>query len=236
MNLVEYQSELESMVEMRNFDQRPRLENLAISSPEHQRVWEDYLIVEHALPAWKQALPEIDLVEAVMSQLDNTDRNNLNSSALSEASSITGRSTHASARWWYGSLLTAAVILVAVSLNFPGDQPDVIPPNTIATNTHLFPETQTPDSKANTPNQSFNQLLRNAGAASWGLAQSTAGTMTEAVSLVPVTRPRPESTSVLPDEPHWVDDINHEMQPLKNQISHAWNFILHSVPEESTKI
>ena len=236
MNLVEYQAELECMVETQNFDQRPKLENLATLSPEHQRVWEDFLIIEHTLPAWKQTLPEIDLVEAVMSQLADPQNNSLETTSSSETSSTSGKASNASARWLYGSFLTAAALLIAVSLKLSEDQPAVMPSNTIATNTNMIPDHQSPSTKTKTPNQSFNQLLRNAGAASWGLAQSTAGTMTEAASLVPVTRPKPESAGVVPDESHWVDEINHEMQPLKDQISHAWNFILHSVPEESTRI
>ncbi|QDT41232.1 hypothetical protein Pan241w_12920 [Gimesia alba] len=236
MNLVKYQSELEYMIETRNFDQRSKLENLATLSPEHQKVWEDFLIIEHTLPAWKQTLPEIDLVEAVMSQLAGPPNHSLESTIPSEVPFTTDRTSHTSTRWLYGSLLTAAALLIAISLKFSGDQPAMVPPNTIATNTNIISDPQIPPIKTKTPNQSFNQLLRNAGAASWGLAQSTAGTMTEAVSLVPVTRPTPETTGVVPAESHWVDDINHEMQPLKDQISHAWNFILHSVPEESTRI
>ncbi|WP_339730038.1 hypothetical protein [uncultured Gimesia sp.] len=236
MNLVEYQSELEGMIETRNFDQRTRLENLANLSPEHQRVWEDFLIVEHTLPAWKQDLPEIDLVEAVMSQLDAPDHTRQETTLPDNTQSLPDRNPRSSARWLYGSLLTTAALLIAVSLKFSGDQPEVVPPHSIATNTDIIPAPQTPAVKAPTPNHSFNQLLRNAGAASWGLAQSTAGTMTEAVSLVPVTRPASETDHVVTDDSNWVDDINHEMQPLKDQISHAWNFILHSVPEESTRI
>ena len=62
MNLVDYQSEIENMIETQNFDQRPKLENLATQTPDHQRAWEDFLIVEHTLPAWKQSLPDVDLV------------------------------------------------------------------------------------------------------------------------------------------------------------------------------
>lgn len=236
MNLVEYQSELEHMIETQNFDQRARLENLATVSPDHQKVWEDFLIVEHTLPAWKQALPEIDLVEAVMSQLNDLEDAGLDATHAFESPSLSDKNPRAAARWLYGSLLFAAALLIAVSLKFSLDQSEAVPSNTIATKTNVPPAPQTPAVTVNTPNHSFNQLLRNAGAASWGLAQSTAGTMTEAVSLVPVTRAAPETVGTVADESNWVDDINHEMQPLKDQISHAWNFIILSVPEESTRI
>ncbi|MCA9015617.1 MAG: hypothetical protein KDA77_09835 [Planctomycetaceae bacterium] len=236
MNLVKYQAELECMIETRNFDQRSKLENLATLSPEHQKVWEDFLIVEHTLPAWLQAVPEVDLVEAVMSQLDDPVQTSLESTRLLETPATPDRASRSATRWLYGSLLSVAALLVVVTVKFSGDQSADAPSNTIATNTSVPSGSQTPVVKAHTPNHSFNQLLRNAGAASWGLAQSTAGTMTEAVSLVPVARPVPESTGTVTDESNWVDDINQEMQPLKDQISHAWNFILHSVPEESTRI
>lgn len=236
MNLVEYQAKLERMIETQNFDQRPKLENLATRSPEHQRVWEDFLIMEHALPAWKQDLPEVDLVEAVMLQLDESQASCSGQPHALDVSSTQSVRRRSAARWIYASILSVAALLVAVSLKVSVAPSEQVPPNTIATNTSVSPTHPMPLENNETSNNKFNQLLRNAGAASWGLAQSTAGAMTEAVNLVPVTRPVPETADTLSEESNWVDDINHEMQPIKEQIGHAWNFIIHSVPEESTRI
>ncbi|WP_417384421.1 hypothetical protein [Gimesia sp.] len=233
MNLVDFQSRLETMIETRNFDQRSRLEQLATSSPEHQRLWEDFLILETAVPAWQQTLPEIDLVDEVLAQLDI--------SQLSEREEIYAprtpvASTGSGVRQWATSLLVVAVLLIAITVKFAGNQVEKTVPGTMPAVTGVATDSPVPAVAQLPPQRSFNQLLKNAGAASWGLAQSTAGTMTEAVSLVPVATPEPESTEPLTRESNWVDDINLEMQPIKDQISHAWNFIIHSVPEESTNI
>ncbi|WP_299466238.1 hypothetical protein [uncultured Gimesia sp.] len=236
MNLVEYQTALEHMIETQNFDQRSKLENLAARSPEHQTVWEDFLIVEYTLPAWQQDLPEVDLVEAVMSQLSESPDGSLEQARPWDDASTQTAQPRSSARWFYAGVLAVAALLVTVSLKIGFDRSELTPSQTISVNTSEIPISPAPPAEKVATNNRFNQLLRNAGAASWGLASSTAGAMTEAVSLVPVTRQLPETADTMPAESNWVDDINHEMQPLKEQISHAWNFILHSVPEESTRI
>jgi len=236
MNLVEYQSEIEYMIETQNFDQRPNLENLATQSPEHRRIWEDFLIVEHTLPAWKQSLPDVDLVESVISQLAELQDSRLAPSYSGEASSPQRMKLRSNARWIYASILSVAALLVAVSINVSIDDSELPPSNPIVVNPSVKPTQPVLSTQTNTSNNKLNQLLRNARAASWGLAQSTAGTMTEAVNLVPVTKSTPASEENMSEESNWVDDINKEMQPLKEQIGHAWNFIIHSVPEESTRI
>ena len=236
MNLVEYQSEIESMIETQNFDQRPKLENLATQSPEHQKIWEDFLIVEHTLPAWKQSMPDVDLVESVISQLAERQDSSLVPSNSGEVSSPQSMKPHSNARWIYASVLSVAALLVAVSINVSIDNSELPPSNTTLVNQNVKPAQPVLSTQTNTSNNKLNQLLRNARAASWGLAQSTAGTMTEAVNLVPVTKSTPASEDNMPEASNWVDDINKEMQPLKDQIGHAWNFIIHSVPEESTNI
>ncbi|QDT90662.1 hypothetical protein [Gimesia algae] len=233
MNLVEYQSRLEMMIETRNFDQRSRLEQLATSSPEHQRLWEDFLILDTAVPAWQQTLPEIDLIDEVLAQLDAA---HLSAMEGIQSRELPSPRTGSKVRQWSASLFVVAVLLIAITLKFSGNQVENVVPETIPASAVVIPDSPVPALAQSQSNRSFNQLLKNAGAASWGLAQSTAGTMTEAVSLVPVTAPLPETTDPLPRESNWVDDINLEMQPIKDQISHAWNFIIHSVPEESTKI
>lgn len=233
MNLVDFQSRLEAMIETRNFDQRSRLEQLSTSSPEHQRLWEDFLILETAVPAWQQTLPEIDLVEEVLAQLEAAPISDVEKSHARE---IPFTPTRSRIRQWSASLLVVAVLLIAITVKFSGNQVEKVVPGTMPAITGVTPDSPVPAVTQTQPHRSFNQLLKNAGAASWGLAQSTAGTMTEAVSLVPVTAPLPETTEPLTRESNWVDDINLEMQPIKDQISHAWNFIIHSVPEDSTKI
>ena len=237
MNLVEYQTKLESMVETHNFEQRSQLENLAVLSPEHRKIWEDFLIMEHTLPAWKQAVPEVDLVEAVLTQLNDSEQTTNGSVHVFDSSSEPiNKPRLNNTRLLYVSMISVAILLFAVSLKFWGDQSKVVPPNTITKSANIgsIPKANSP--KQTTPNNRLNQLLDNAKAASWGLAQSTAGAMTEAVNLVPVASQKPESIDANPDRSNWVDDINNEMQPLKDQISHAWNFIIHSVPEETTNI
>ncbi len=233
MNLVDYQSEIENMIETQNFDQRPKLENLATQTPEHQRAWEDFLIVEQTLPAWKHSLPDVDLVEAVISQLAESQDSRLVQSKHGKISAPQNRKPRSIPRWIYAGVLTVVALLVAITINVSVDHSEVLPPNTMVVNQNVKPVLST---QAKPSNNKLNQLLQNARAASWGLAQSTAGTMTEAVNLVPVTRAAPGSTDYTSEESNWVDDINKEMQPLKDQIGHAWNFIIHSVPEESTKI
>lgn len=237
MNLVEYQIELEKMIETHRFDQRPQLENLATLSPEHLKVWEDFLIVEHALPAWKQALPDIDLVDSVLSQFQVSQEIPPDvRHSLSPSFSLQLRPQSAT-RWVFISFLSLATILVLISLKFSGSQSNGLPPiDSVAVNTNVDPNNNLVTTQPDQKNQSFNQLLRHAGAASWGLAQSTAGAMTEVVTLVPVSSQNPETINRLSDDSNWVKDINSEMQPLKDQISHAWNFIIHSVPDESTNI
>ncbi len=232
MNLVDFQSRLEIMIETRNFDQRSRLEQLATSSPEHQRLWEDFLILETAIPVWQQTLPEIDLIDEVLAQLDAA--HYLDPEEIRTHEVPIAR-TGSRVRQWSASLFVVAVLLIAITLKFSGNRVENVVPKPLPASTEVSTDSPVPAVVQPQPNRSFNQLLKNAGAASWGLAQSTAGTMTEAVSLVPVTA-SPETPAPLPREPNWVDDINLEMQPIKDQISHAWNFIIHSVPEESTKI
>ncbi|WP_298863774.1 hypothetical protein [uncultured Gimesia sp.] len=224
------------MIETQNFDQRPKLENLATQTPDHQRVWEDFLIVEHTLPAWKQSLPDVDLVEAVFSQLAESQHSSLVQLKPGKISAPQNRKSRSSTRWIYASVLTVAALLIAISINVSIDHSDVLPSNTMAVNQSVKPVQPVLSTQAKTSDNKLNQLLQNARAASWGLAQSTAGTMTEAVNLVPVAQAAPGSTDNMPEESNWVDDINKEMQPLKDQIGHAWNFIIHSVPEESTNI
>ncbi|MCH9791099.1 MAG: hypothetical protein K0U82_09775 [Planctomycetes bacterium] len=236
MNLVDYQSEIENMIETQNFDQRPKLENLATQTPDHQRAWEDFLIVEHTLPAWKQSLPDVDLVEAVFSQLAESQESSLVLSKPGKISAPQNGKSRSSTRWIYASVLTVAALLVAISINVSIDHSEVPSPNTMIVNQSVKPVQPVLSTQAKTSNNKLNQLLQNARAASWGLAQSTAGTMTEAVNLVPVAKAAPGSTDNMSEESNWVDDINKEMQPLKDQIGHAWNFIIHSVPEESTNI
>lgn len=236
MNLVEYQSKLEIMIESRHFDQRAQLEKLAVSSPEHQRLWEDFLILEQALPAWKQSLPETDLVDAVLAQLDSPSDITEQPTTHSEQSLATAASPHRfSAPWISASSLVAAALLFAVTIPFFFNRTTVDSGSTVTTSTTIAPALRIDENQPPVP-QNIDQLLKNAGAASWGLAQSTAGAMSEAVTLVPVTRPESQSSELDPTEPNWVDDINTEMQPFKDQINHAWNFIIHSVPESSTKI
>ncbi|HCO25591.1 MAG: hypothetical protein CME31_22000 [Gimesia sp.] len=231
MNLVDFQTRLETMIETRDFDQRSRLEQLSTSTPEHQRLWEDFLILETAVPAWQQKLPEIDLVEEVLTQLEAAPISAVGKSHVQEIPRTRSR-----ARQWSASLFVVTVLLIAITVKFSGNQIEKVVPGTMPVITEVASDSPVPVVLQPQPHRSFNQLLKNAGAASWGLAQSTAGTMTEAVSLVPVTDPLPETTEPLVRESNWVDDINLEMQPIKDQISHAWNFIIHSVPEDSTKI
>lgn len=233
MNLVEYQSEIDCMIETQNFDQRPKLENLATQSPEHQRAWEDFLIVEHTLPAWNQSLPDVDLVEAVISQLTAPQDASLTQPVSGKDSAPHRIKPRSAGRWISASVLTMTALLLVVYFNVLKDDSNLVPPGSVVIKQSAEPAL--PD-QTNTNDNRLNQLLRNAKAASWGLAQSTAGTMTEAVYLVPVTRSTPGPNASTPEESTWVDDINEEMQPLKDQIGHAWNFIIHSVPDESTKI
>jgi hypothetical protein len=236
MNLDEYQSKLENMIESRHFDQRAQLEKLATTSAEHQRLWEDFLILEQALPAWQQSLPEIDLVDAVMAQLDSPTENSQQRSVLVEQSDVPpAPQRRLPAHWIWGTGLVAAAVLIAVALPFFSKRTDLDSSSSVATNTTIAP-LPAQDRHKHPEQQSLNQLLKNAGAASWGLAQSTAGTMSEAVTLVPVARSAPQTKDAISTEPNWVDDFNSEMQPIKDQINHAWNFIIHSVPESSTKI
>ncbi|QDU11701.1 hypothetical protein [Gimesia aquarii] len=236
MNLVEYQTKLESMVETHNFGQRSQLENLAVLSPEHRKIWEDFLIMEHTLPAWKQAVPEVDLVEAVLTQLIESEQTKDELVQAFDSSSVLVNKPRPNTRLLYTGVISVAILLFAVSLKFWSDQSKVVPPNTITKRTNIDSTPKANSPKQATPNNRLNQLLHNARAASWGLAQSTAGAMTEAVNLVPVAPQKPESIDANTDRSNWVDDINNEMQPLKDQISHAWNFIIHSVPEETTNI
>ncbi|WP_417393151.1 hypothetical protein [Gimesia sp.] len=233
MNLVEFQTRLESMIETRNFDQRSQLEHHATSSPEHLRLWEDFLILESAVPAWQQTLPEIDLIDEVLAQLDATC---VSAADEKPARDIPSTRTRSRVPQWAAGLIVVAVLLIAVTLKFSGNQVEKAGPAPLPVTTAVVHSPPVPAVAQAQTHPSFNQLLKNAGAASWGLAQSTAGTMTEAVSLVPVTTPQAETAEAHPRESNWVEDINLEMQPIKDQISHAWNFIIHSVPEESTKI
>jgi len=236
MNLVEYQSKLETMVELQQFDQRDHLEKLAASSPEHQRLWDDFLILEQAIPAWTRDLPDTDLVESVLAQLNNAAIFPVDPlESTEDLSAPTTPLRQHSTAWIWGTCLTAALLLIAVSVSFFSDRRDVSHGTTIATSIPNPPVSENPDKHAAAPH-SFNQILRNAGAASWGLAQSTAGAMSEAVTLVPVAQSTPSTSEATTDESNWVDDINTEMQPIKDQINHAWNFIIHSVPETSRKI
>lgn len=228
MNLVEYQSKLESMIESQCFDQRSQLEKQSALSPEHQRLWEDFLILEQALPAWEQTMPEIDLVDAVLAQLTDT----LSNSDLPSVTTDRVARPHRLSTPWIWTSLAAAGLLLAIVIPFFTNRPENETGLPVATS----PPTPEPAAKQPTAPHDLNQLLKNAGAASWGLAQSTAGAMSEAVTLVPVSRSAPQSVDTLPSEPNWVDDINSEMQPIKDQFNHAWNFIIHSVPESSTKI
>ena len=228
MNLVEYQSKLETMIESKCFDQRSQLEKQATLSLEHQRLWEDFLILEQALPAWQQTMPEIDLVDAVLAQFTETPGN---SDLPSVTTDKIARPHRLSAPWIWTSLV-AAGLLLAIAIPFFANRSEKGPGLPVATS----PPIPEPAAKEPTAPHDLNQLLKNAGAASWGLAQSTAGAMSEAVTLVPVSRSAPQSVDTLPSEPNWVDDINTEMQPIKDQFNHAWNFIIHSVPESSTKI
>ncbi|MFK7779428.1 MAG: hypothetical protein QM501_15090 [Gimesia sp.] len=226
------------MIETRNFDQRPELEILATQSPEHQRVWEDFLIVEHTLPAWKQLVPDVDLVEGVISQLADFQTSNLAQSISREVSSPQKIKPRSAGRWVYASALSVAALLVVVFIQFSTDESKLAPSDSVLVNQSMEPSQPALSAETNNENSNnkLNQLLHNAKAASWGLAQSTAVTMTEAVNLVPVSRSVVDPEDNMSEESNWVDDINKEMQPLKEQIGHAWNFIILSVPEESTNI
>ena len=108
MNLVEYQSKLESMIESQCFDQRSQLEKQSVLSPDHQRLWEDFLILEQALPAWEQTMPEIDLVDAVLAQLTDTSGN---SDLPSVTTDRVARPHRLSAPWIWSSLAAAGLLL-----------------------------------------------------------------------------------------------------------------------------
>lgn len=236
MNLAEYEAELQKMIETHCFDQRSRWEHLATLSPEHLKVWEDFLILEHALPAWKQTLPEVDLVESVLTQLQTSQQSSPSLTRPLDSPANLQPKSQTTARWVYLSMISVAVLLVLVSLKFVGSPSETLPHNSVAVSTNVKSNQNLIPTTADTKKQSINNLLRNAGAASWGLAQSTAGAMTEVVTLVPVTQETSETATNSSEESNWVEDINSEMQPLKDQISHAWNFIIHSVPDESTNI
>ena len=107
MTCIDFQNQLQAMIESRVMDDREALASHAESCKSCRETWEQHAILEAVIPAWKAQVPQVDLADKVMLSL--LSRTGTVQQHAATSSNNTARPTQR--RGSFGIVMTAAACL-----------------------------------------------------------------------------------------------------------------------------
>ncbi len=179
-------------------------------------LWEEFLVVEDAIAAWKGSIPQVNLMDRVWSAVETAPPM---ASTIASRRESPKRRQQSSSRAWIALSMSAAIVALSLwglsVLNRPDGNAG---PNVVA-------ETPTEDPpRAEPPLQKYS-------VASVSLAQSASAFVADAALLTvhdigdPDDPSRPVSA--------WATKVSRQFQPLSEDLNNAWEFIDKVIPDMS---
>jgi hypothetical protein len=232
-NCGQFETLLEQAVEQRQ-PLAPELRDHAASCVTCRALWDEFQILEEAIPAWSASAPSVNLVDSVMSGLaaERTGSKSADSIAPLVALTVADSSREEPPRrrrFLFAAAATTVAALLLVSAGFyfarpAADAPQIAntPPQIVVPN--LNRPMATPPIEQS-PSE-ISVMVADAGTAYLQLASNAAAAVTEGVALFPSTKlvadasPKPSS-----NRKSWVQQFEKNLQPLQKDIGSAFEFL-----------
>ncbi|MGE3316786.1 MAG: hypothetical protein AB7O26_16835 [Planctomycetaceae bacterium] len=203
--------------------------------------WDEYLVLEEAIPLWTAAVPPVDFADAILSELANDEINVSAGDHRAEpvvASIVTndavrGGAVRADRRSgdWYVTAAVAASLLIG-TLVFYSSQPRE---QQVADS----PPIQVPELRLNNVNlpeqPEYTVLVQEAGSAYLELASDAASAIKDSAVLLSTASQVADSTPK-PDResPSWIRKVGSNLEPITSDVENAMDFLFKAPPPEPT--
>jgi hypothetical protein len=253
MSCTEFSHRLDEAIERRESLDTVWLREHATGCAECRPLWLDALAVDQAIARWKKPVPVAGLTDRILAQVTadaaavTADASvgieqGLAKPVADEIAPQPRRRVNRTA----GAVITALALCVCavLFLSRPRPQPPVARPEvarsaepvvTASREQKLQPASPVaalavrPAPIASAP---VEVMVADAGSAYLHLAGDAAKAVTAASVLVPSADPADEVPAAPKDEEPWVDGMRREIAPVTHQLSHAFEFLIHAVPEK----
>ncbi len=216
MSCDDYQTILEQSTEERTALPSDAVEHFqSCSSVECQEIFAEYQLVNEAISQWKTALPRVDLVAAVVSDLDphsKTSSPQVISVPVSPSSSR-GPSTAAVA----AVVASLSLCLIMMVDTFPKDDRTMTPP--IAGHELVLVEEE----------HVVEAELRELGKTYGSWVQGAANKLTDTMTVVLIDDQSPSSEKT----PGWFSNITEQIEPIESKLDETLKMLMEQVSVES---
>lgn len=255
MNCTEFETQLRQLVlDRRSLDEGPDegsgsraefwrdLRAQANACPHCRQLWNEFALLDRALPLCRDLTPPVDLADAVISRWKNenaTDDFSTKTRPPISGSTQSPRSTGRSAIVLLMAI--AAAVLACFAVLITPRQHDELPP------TFPVAKNDSPDSPGSpinqratkpvkTPDLNWQTMAEEAGSAYWALANDTAESLASVTVFVPARKPAPkkQSTEAVPPQESWTKGIGTGLKPIGRDVGRAMGFLLDALPDQKT--
>ena len=215
MNCSEFEKLLESHLDFTPCEELDAAQRHAQGCAKCRALWESITVLHEAIPVWKTAVPDVDLVARVFDRAASPSEDMFTAQPATPATVPTKRVDSALA------VMVACLAAVALLLFLPKDQDDEAPTVPI----------RVVDNETSIP-QPLDVLVKEAGGACLDLAQGAVASVTEiavpADDLWQPLRPRTET-----HEPTVSDDVTlvDDLRPIGRDVEKAMEFLWQVVPD-----
>ena len=255
---TEFQRLLEAAVESRRTPEAA-LQAHAASCEHCRSLWEQYLLIDEALPEWITAVPDPDLADSVLARLAFENREQtaapveiaaaLSTKNVPDAIRVRGaRAVDRRRLLVAATVLAAAAVVAAVLLPLiPANRADVARApgaSRRAPDQSAMPEPGHPSAdkqplaaghrRPETEGAELTLAVRDAGAAYLGLANDAAEALTQGAVLLPPAAMNSRADADDGAKPTWVDRVRGDLAPLAQRLEGALDFLIDAFPAEQT--
>lgn len=241
LDCCQFEKLLEQAVEQR---QAPgaELRDHALSCETCRTLWEEFLILEEAIPAWTAARPTVDLVDAVMHAMATDTETTTAPKKIEPLVALTVAGSQEPdaprrRRFVLPAIATTAAALLLVSAVFylvrpKADEPQIaaVPPDI-----SLGRSGATPRIQLEQPPSEMTVVVADAGSAYLQLASSAASAITDGAALFPSTKLIADATpKPNPNQKSWIQKFETNLEPLQKDLGSAFEFLFEApAPEPS---
>ena len=258
MNCTEFERILNESIESRRPADMPSLREHAAGCAACRTLWEQYAVLERAIPLWKNRVPDVDLTDAVLARAAvRADAEKDESESPQDpvvrrapegeafpAGTGGGRSRPAvtSRRrvWHLVTLLAigaAVLVLLVRSVMFPTGSDRQTPTTIVKQDSGKAPLRDTPQQPQNEAHAEIDTLLRDAGSAYVVLARGAADALAEVRVFAPGGARESVSPgnggSFLPGTSDALKQWSRGLKPIGQDLEDALDFLFEAVPLEA---
>jgi hypothetical protein len=234
MNCAEFESELQRQLDYGLVGDDDRIREHCESCLTCRETWEGARLLSDSIAVWREQVPEVDLVEAVVAAQAQAIASHEVIPASSEVESAVqhgkrnrdlvgggaGPIRDFSPRDRHGLFAAAAGLAALIAVSVLGPSSHVGPPDKVAP---AVVHAKTPIRSRGPTNEVA--LLNHAGAAYDTLTKSAVGAIEEFAWIVIPIRLTESATGPGDADGHWTDGLQHQWQPFQESLDEVLDFL-----------